>query len=310
MRPGPIQGDMVHPYLRRRQGKEKAEYPKPELRGNPRQDARRAAVPGAGDEDRHRRRRLHAGRGRRVAARHGDLQAHRHDRQLPPEDDRRHGGQWLRRGIRRALLQADRGVRRIRLSRKPCGLLRAAGLCLLLVQDLLSGRLLRRDPQCAADGLLCPGAARARRARAWRGSARGRHQPLRLGLHAGADALRCRRASTTAMARCAASSGRGMRCGSGCGRSRACREARSSSWWRGAATATIRCATSGCAPVSMSTRSRSWRRPMPSARSVSTGATRYGPCARWTGGARPKSCRCSTGRTSACATTSRRRCCP
>ncbi|TIO06542.1 error-prone DNA polymerase [Mesorhizobium sp.] len=31
VRPGPIQGDMVHPYLRRRQDKEKAEYPKPEL---------------------------------------------------------------------------------------------------------------------------------------------------------------------------------------------------------------------------------------------------------------------------------------
>lgn len=32
VRPGPIQGDMVHPYLRRREGKEKAEYPRPELR--------------------------------------------------------------------------------------------------------------------------------------------------------------------------------------------------------------------------------------------------------------------------------------
>jgi error-prone DNA polymerase len=32
VRPGPIQGDMVHPYLRRREGKEKPEYPKPELR--------------------------------------------------------------------------------------------------------------------------------------------------------------------------------------------------------------------------------------------------------------------------------------
>jgi len=29
VRPGPIQGDMVHPYLRRRQGKEPAEYPSP-----------------------------------------------------------------------------------------------------------------------------------------------------------------------------------------------------------------------------------------------------------------------------------------
>jgi error-prone DNA polymerase len=32
VRPGPIQGDMVHPYLRRREGRETATYPKPELR--------------------------------------------------------------------------------------------------------------------------------------------------------------------------------------------------------------------------------------------------------------------------------------
>ncbi|HEY5608110.1 MAG TPA: error-prone DNA polymerase [Alphaproteobacteria bacterium] len=32
VRPGPIQGDMVHPYLRRRAGKEPAEFPKEELR--------------------------------------------------------------------------------------------------------------------------------------------------------------------------------------------------------------------------------------------------------------------------------------
>src|SRR6202000_2296195 len=31
VRPGPIQGDMVHPYLRRREGKEEPEYPTPEL---------------------------------------------------------------------------------------------------------------------------------------------------------------------------------------------------------------------------------------------------------------------------------------
>ena len=31
VRPGPIQGDMVHPYLRRREGKELVEYPTPEL---------------------------------------------------------------------------------------------------------------------------------------------------------------------------------------------------------------------------------------------------------------------------------------
>ena len=32
VRPGPIQGDMVHPYLRRREGLESVEYPTPELR--------------------------------------------------------------------------------------------------------------------------------------------------------------------------------------------------------------------------------------------------------------------------------------
>ncbi|WP_295041959.1 error-prone DNA polymerase [uncultured Paracoccus sp.] len=32
VRPGPIQGDMVHPYLRRRAGLEKPDYPKPELK--------------------------------------------------------------------------------------------------------------------------------------------------------------------------------------------------------------------------------------------------------------------------------------
>jgi len=31
VRPGPIQGDMVHPYLRRRDGREKPDYPKPEF---------------------------------------------------------------------------------------------------------------------------------------------------------------------------------------------------------------------------------------------------------------------------------------
>ncbi|MGH8325198.1 MAG: error-prone DNA polymerase, partial [Steroidobacteraceae bacterium] len=32
VRPGPIQGDMVHPYLRRREGSEKVDFPRPEVR--------------------------------------------------------------------------------------------------------------------------------------------------------------------------------------------------------------------------------------------------------------------------------------
>jgi error-prone DNA polymerase len=57
VRPGPIQGDMVHPYLRRREGKEQPEYPKPELKavlkktlGVPlfQEQAMKVAIEGAG----------------------------------------------------------------------------------------------------------------------------------------------------------------------------------------------------------------------------------------------------------------------
>ena len=108
------------------------------------ENAGRAAVPGTGDEDRHRRRRLHAGGGRQIAPRHGHLQARRHHRQFPAQDDRRHAGQRLRARLRRALLPPDRGLRRIRLPGKPRRQLRAAGLRLGLAEMPLSGRLRRR----------------------------------------------------------------------------------------------------------------------------------------------------------------------
>ena len=95
VRPGPIQGDMVHPYLRRRQGIEKVQYPSPVagLRRCRRvgksawQDARGAAVPGAGDAHRHRGGRLHPRRGRSVAPRHGDVPPGRHHKVFPRQAD-------------------------------------------------------------------------------------------------------------------------------------------------------------------------------------------------------------------------------
>ena len=181
VRPGPIQGDMVHPYLRRRQGLETVSYPQRRTQGGAAQDAGRAAVPGAGDEDRHRRRRFHAGGGRQAAPRHGDLQARRHHRHVPAQDDRRHGGQRLRARLRRALLPSDRGLRRIRLSGKPRRELRAPGLCLGLAEMPLSGRLRGGAAERAADGLLRAGADRARRARARRRGARASTSIIRNG---------------------------------------------------------------------------------------------------------------------------------
>ena len=125
VRPGPIQGDMVHPYLRRREGKEPVHYPTARAREGARQDARRAALPGAGDARRDRMRRLHPRRGRPAAQVDGDLQAHRRGLGLQGEADRRHGRQRLRARLRREDLPAARGLRLLRLPREPCRLLRA-----------------------------------------------------------------------------------------------------------------------------------------------------------------------------------------
>lgn len=57
VRPGPIVGDMVHRYLRRRNGEEPVVYPSEDLRSF-RADLGRTAVPGASDEASHRRGRL------------------------------------------------------------------------------------------------------------------------------------------------------------------------------------------------------------------------------------------------------------
>jgi error-prone DNA polymerase len=103
VRPGPIQGDMVHHYLRRRQGLEQVSYPFKRARSRPRQDARRALVPGTGDEDCDCRRRFHSGRSRQTAPSHGDFQTHRHHRHLQDQDDRRNAGARLSARLCRAL---------------------------------------------------------------------------------------------------------------------------------------------------------------------------------------------------------------
>ena len=74
VRPGPIQGDMVHPYIRRREGRETVAYPDARAGKGARQNARRAAVSGTGDAGRDGGGRLHADRSRSAPPRDGDLQ--------------------------------------------------------------------------------------------------------------------------------------------------------------------------------------------------------------------------------------------
>ena len=58
IRPGPIQGDMVHPYLRRRDGRRAGHLSERRRRASARAHARRADFSGAGDAARDRRRRI------------------------------------------------------------------------------------------------------------------------------------------------------------------------------------------------------------------------------------------------------------
>ena len=95
VRPGPIQGDMVHPYLRRRQGLEEVSYPSKELEavlkktlGVPlfQEQAMKIAIVAAGFTP------SEADKLRRAMA---TFRRVRHDPDLSGEDGRGHGGQGL-----------------------------------------------------------------------------------------------------------------------------------------------------------------------------------------------------------------------
>ena len=216
MRPGPIQGNMVHPYLRRRRGaarKASAGITRPspehgdkdELRGVLektlgvplfQEQAMRIAIVAAGFKP------GEADRLRRAMAtfkRVGTIGTFR-DKFIEGMIARGYDRDFADR-----LLRPDRRLRRIRLSRKPCGELRQSRLRLGLDQMPLPGRVRRGSAQQPADGLLRPGADRARRAGAWRRGAAGRRQSLRTGIARWSQAASpreriCMRA-TTAMQR-------------------------------------------------------------------------------------------------------------
>ena len=153
VRPGPIQGDMVHPYLRRRKGIERVDCPPglehvlEKTKGVPlfQEQAMQIAIDGAGftaDEADKLRRSMAAFR------RNGDIE------KFPRQVHRGHGRQQVRPRLRRTLFQSDRRIRHLWLPGKSRRELFAAGLCLGLDQMLPSPGVRLRPPQCAADGIL------------------------------------------------------------------------------------------------------------------------------------------------------------
>ena len=189
VRPGPIQGGMVHPYLRRRQGKEDETYPSEKVRdvlsrtmGVPifQEQVMQIAVVAAGftpgDADQLRRSmaawKRKGGVDKYRVKLVGGLLAHGYA------------------GLRRSAVPPDRGLRRIRLSRKPRRQLRAAGLRQLLAQAPRARGLPGRPAQFPAHGLLRAGPAGAGRPPPRRARAAARRDAQRLGLGAGNAAAR------------------------------------------------------------------------------------------------------------------------
>ena len=185
VRPGPIQGDMVHPYLRRRQGVEDVVYPSRELEavlgktlGVPlfQEQAMKIAIVAAGftpaEADKLRRAMATFRRVGTIAT----FQAKMVEGMVAKSYDREFAERCFR--------QIE-GFGEYGFPGEPCGEFCAAGLRLLLDEMPLSRRLPRRDAQFPTARLLRARAARARRARTWgRGAGSGR-EPLGLGLHAG-----------------------------------------------------------------------------------------------------------------------------
>ena len=184
IRPGPIQGGSVHPYLRRRNGEEEVTYPHPILEdclrktlGVPlfQEQLMQMAIdaagfsPGEADQ-------LRQAMG---SKRSKERMARMRDRLLAGMAERGHHRR--RRGGDR---EEARGVRELRLPREPLGELRLPRVLELVDQAALPGRVRVRAAQRAADGLLLAAHARARRPPPRGRGARSVHRRVATGLHA------------------------------------------------------------------------------------------------------------------------------
>ena len=281
VRPGPIQGDMVHPYLKRRGGKEPVTFPCPAPEHGPPDELEqilgrtlgRADLPGAGDEDRARCRQVHSGGSQPAAQGDGDLPLARgtssalEDKMVGRMVERGYDPDFAQRCFDQIKGFGEYGFPESHA---------ASFAHLVYVSSWLKwnypAAFACGAAQLAADGLLRAGADRPRCARAWRRGARGRRQSRAIGI-----ARSLRKQGRAAPSACARSTGlqreaaerAACRGATLCARSRSCAVARRA----------CRCMRSSGLP-----------RPMRSARWGSTGARRCGIRGR---SSRRPTCRCS-----------------
>ena len=196
VRPGPIQGGMVHPYLKRRQGLEPVTYPSAAVKsvlertlGVPifQEQVMQLAIVAAGftpGEADQLRRSMAAWR------RKGGLE--KFEQRLIDGM----GARGLSETFARQIYQQILGFGEYGFPESHS----ASFSLLVYVSSWLKryepAAFCARAPELAADGLLCAGATRRRRAPAWRRSAQRRRHDQRMGLHAGRRGARSRRCAS------------------------------------------------------------------------------------------------------------------
>ena len=127
VRPGPIQGDMVHPYLRRRAGQEEVSFPSPSPEHGPPDELHRVlgktlGVPLFQEQAMSLAMvaaKFYGRRGQPPASRHGDLSPSRHDRRIRDEMVERMCARGYEQDFAAALFRADQGLWLLWFSRKP-----------------------------------------------------------------------------------------------------------------------------------------------------------------------------------------------
>ncbi len=197
VRPGPIQGDMVHPYLRRRDGIEQEYYPSPSPAHGPPDELKNVLKRTLGVP-------LFQEQAMQIAITAAKFTPDEADGLRRAMATFRHTGNvhlfrdkfingMVERGYDRVFAEhcfgQIEGFGEYGFPESHAASFALLGLCLGVHQMPLSGRVLRRHSQQPANGFLSAGTAGARCAPARRRDPSRRRQFQRLGLHAGADCL-------------------------------------------------------------------------------------------------------------------------